>query len=114
MVTFKWKILRVDCYQTLKDSAGVEFHDVIYALQWQITGETIVDMTDPDTGETYQIPTNSAWIYDSLGLDIDLSQNYIQRSDITEEQLVDWVKTKLGEARIAELEAQIIEMLRQI
>ena len=101
MVTFDWKILRVDCYQTLTDSTGRVFNDVIYALQWQITG------TD-DT--TY----NTAWVYDSLGLTIDLSGNYTPRSEVTEEQLIGWVKTILGPEKIAALEAQVTQMLEDI
>ena len=108
---FSWKILRVDCYQTLTDSTGTEFHDVIYALQWQITGQTMADMVDPDTGEAYQVPTKSAWVYDSLGLTINLSGSYTQRSDVTEEQLIGWVKNILGPEKIAELETQVTQML---
>lgn len=98
MVTFDWKILRVDNYQTLTSDSGEVFYDVIYALQWQITG----------TDDTTQ---NTAWVNDSMGINIDLSGAYTPRNEITETQLIDWVKTNLGPEKIAELEAQVIQML---
>lgn len=111
MVRYTWKILRVDNYPTRTDSTGQVFYDVIYALQWQITGDWMVERTDAETGETYQIAEKSAYIYDSVGVDIALSDNYTPRSEVTEAQLIEWVKDKLGAEKITELEAQIAQML---
>lgn len=111
MVIYSWKILRIDNYPELADSAGRVFHDVIYALQWQITGDFMVQYEDSETGQTYQIPEKSAWIYDSIGIDIDLSNIYTPRNEVSEQQLIEWVKNKLGAEKIAELEARIAQML---
>lgn len=110
-MTYSWKILRVDNYPTLTDSTGQVFYDVIYALQWQITGDWMVERLHAETGETYQVVEKSAWIYDSIGIDIDLSNIYTPRSEVSEQQLIEWVKDKLGIEKIAEFEARIAQML---
>ena len=95
-----WNILKIDNYQSLIDDNGVQFFDVIYAVQWQISS------TDQNN--------NVAFIYDSIGFDIDLSNSYIPRNQITEEILIVWVKEKLGNIKIQELQNQIDEMLLNI
>lgn len=114
MVTITWKILRVDNYQTLTDSTGAVFEDVIYALQWEIRATELIDQVDPDTGEIYQQPGASAWIYDVVGIDIDLSAAYTPRSAVTEQELVDWVQEKLGPEAVDALEARLLEMLANL
>ena len=95
--TYTWQILRIDNYQTLTDSTGKVFYDVIYAIQWQITG---------DDGQG-----NQAWIYDSLGLNIDLTQPFIPRNEMTDEIAISWVQAELGADKITDLQSQIDQML---
>ena len=122
--------------QMVEDSTGAHEHmirrileaedeDAVLADDSLIAAKDLVDtpllihsfrvlksaLVDPDTGEAYQVPTKSAWVYDSLGLTINLSGSYTQRSDVTEEQLIGWVKNILGPEKIAELETQVTQML---
>ena len=110
MVTYSWKILRVDCYQTVTAPDGQVFNDVIYAVQWQITGAQMVDVLD-ENGQTVSVPQNTAWVYDVMGFDSTIPPNFIQRPDVTEDILIGWVQNNLGAQKIAELEAQIAQML---
>lgn len=114
VINYSWKILRVDCYQTLKDSNGNEFFDVIYAVQWEITGSEMVDYFDTETNQNVLVPQNTAWVSDVIGFDIGLSNNFIERHQITEDILIQWVKQKLGEQKIKELEEHIQLQLENI
>jgi hypothetical protein len=92
-IVYTWQILGVFTYQEYE---GIE--DVIYACQWQITG------TDQDT-------ENSAWVYDTTGFTINVDVPVIPRSQVTDADIIGWVQTDLGPAKIADLEAQIAQML---
>lgn len=100
MNIYNWQILRVDNYPTLTDSTGTVFYDIIYAIQWQVTG------TAPN-GST-------AWVYDSMGLTIDLSSSLIPRNELSEDNVLEWVRANLGETKIASLYSQLDEMLLAI
>ena len=95
--TYTWSILRIDNYQTLTDTTGAVFYDVIYAIQWQITG---------DDGQG-----NQAWVYDSLGLNIDLTQPFIPRNEMTDDIAISWVQAVLGADKISDLQSQIDQTL---
>lgn len=99
-MTYSWRILRVDNYQSITNDQGIVFHDVIYALQWELAG------TDENS--------NRAWVSDSLGININLSGDYILRHQITEEVLISWVEKKLGEEKLAEIKNQISNMLDKL
>jgi hypothetical protein len=111
MVKFSWKILRVDCYQTITDGNNVVFNDVIYAVQWQLLGENMVDIYDESTQETYSVAQESAWVEDVVGFDTQLSSSFVERSAVNQDTLVQWVIDKLGAEYISTAQEQIIQML---
>lgn len=114
MINYSWKILRIDCYQTLKDSNNNEFFDVIYAVEWELTGSDMIEMFDEENNRTFLYPQKTVYVSDSLGFDIGLSENFIERYKITEDILIQWVKEKLGEQKIKELEDYIQLQLENI
>ena len=100
MVTYIWQIQRLDTYPALIDSTGATFYDVVYAVQWQLTA----------TNDLAQ----SAWIWDSMGLNIDLSAALVPRHELTDAIILPWVQSGLGAAKILELQAQLDAMLLEI
>jgi hypothetical protein len=91
-IVYTWSILGV-----LTEKEYHQYTDFIYACQWQITGTT---------------EEKSASISDRIGFGLPNPEyQFTPRSEMTEEKMVDWVKSELGAEKIAELEKQIESML---
>jgi hypothetical protein len=83
---------------------------------WKITGvrthSNTPELEDVVFSVQYQITTNS-WntaVFDSKSwINISYNSNvpFIPRNQITEEILLNWLKTTLGETKVTELEAEL-------
>ena len=100
MVTYTWQIQRLDTYPTIIDSTGKTFYDVVYAVQWQLTA----------TNELGK----SVWIWDSMGLNIDLSATLVPRHELTDDIIIPWIQAGLGAAKILKLQTQLDAALVEI
>ena len=91
-ITYTWSILGV-----FTEKEYHQYTDFIYACQWQITGTT---------------EEKSQSISDRIGFSLP-NQNYqfTPRSEMTEDQIIEWVKLELGSEKISELQNQIAELL---
>lgn len=106
-IIYTWNILSLDTYNTyLQDS------DFVYAVQWKLTGKKYDDILDPeDKSKFITTEVKSAYIYDKIGFSHNPNNPYIPRSQLSDEQVIEWVKQSLGHEKIAELELRIKNML---
>jgi hypothetical protein len=86
-ITYTWDVVQMDVYPE-KDG----FTDVVYMTHWTLSG----------TDNTY---TGSA--YGTAGIALNEQGSYIPYEDLTQEQVLGWVKNSLGEEQVALLEAKI-------
>ena len=83
--------------QSYPQSAG--FTDVVFNVNWVLTGtETVGDAT-------YVAP-----LYNSAAIALD-PDNYIPYADLTEAEVIGWVKNALGADRVAYFESNVMQQL---
>lgn len=91
-ITYTWSILGV-----FTEKEYHQYTDFIYACQWQITGTK---------EENFQS------ISDRIGFSLPNPEyQFTPRSEMTEEKMIEWVKSELGSEKINDLQNQIAEML---
>lgn len=86
-VSYLWHIAALDCYPEYEGHT-----DVVFTAHWRCDG------TD---GEY------TAGVYGSVGLTLDPDAPFTPFADLTEAQVVGWVKDALGEEQVAAYEANI-------
>ena len=84
-ITYNWHIAQLDCYPEHEGNT-----DVVFTAHWRMDG------TD---GE------HTAGVYGSVGLTLDPEADFTPYADLTEAQVVGWVKDALGEEQVASYEA---------
>jgi hypothetical protein len=91
-ITYTWSILGV-----FTEKEYHQYTDFIYACQWQITGIT---------------EEKSQSISDRIGFSLPNPEyQFTPRSEMTDEKMIEWVKSELGSEKINDLQNQIAEML---
>lgn len=85
--TYNWTIAQLDCYPEYEGRT-----DVVFTAHWRCDG------TD---GE------HTGGVYGSVGLTLDPDAPFTPFADLTEAQVVGWVKDALGEEQVAAYEANI-------
>ena len=93
MITNTWGIVQLDAYPE-KDGLT----DVVFTVHWTLSG----------TDGTY---TGGA--YGSVGVTLDEGGGYTPYAELTQEQVVDWVKDSLGAEQVASLEASVASQIEQ-
>ena len=94
IVVYKWDCKKVDTYPLVgKDS------DVVYNVHWIVTGTS--DQLDQH-GNPYQDR-----IIGTQTLDTDDITEFIPFNDLTNEVVVEWTKSAMGEEEVASIEANI-------
>ncbi len=101
MVTYDWNCKTVDAYP--QDG---EYTDLVYNVHWIVTGTS--DELKPD-GTVY-----SATNIGTQTLDVSDVTEFIPFEDLTNEQVVGWTKSALGEERVASIEANIAAQIEQM
>ncbi len=101
MITYEWNCKTVDCYI---ETAGES--DVVYNVHWIVTG--VSDTLNPE-GEPYT--SNDIGTQE---LKIDDITNFIPFDQLTNDEVVGWTKSTMGDEQVASIEAGIasaIELL---
>lgn len=86
-ITYNWTVAQLDAYPTYENHT-----DVVFTVHWRMDG------TD---GE------HTAGVYGSVGLTLDPEADFTPYADLTEAQVVGWVKDALGEEQVAGYEANV-------
>lgn len=90
-ITYTWSVVQMDCYPEYEQEA-----DVVFNVHWTMNG---VD------GEY----TGS--VYGSQSLTLDSGSTFTPYADLTEEQVVGWVKAAMGEEQVLSLEANVAQQI---
>lgn len=89
--TYNWAVSALDCYPEYE---GHE--DVVFVCHWRLDG------TD---GEY------TAGVYGTVGLTLDPEAPYTPYADLTEAQVIGWVKDALGEEQVASYEENVANQI---
>lgn len=86
-ITNTWNVVQMDCYPE-KDGLT----DVVFTIHWTLTA------VDGDY---------TGYAYGSVGVTLDEGSPYTPYADLTQDQVVGWVKDSLGAEQVASLEAGV-------
>jgi len=86
-VTNTWAVKQMDAYPELDGET-----DVVFTVHWTLTG----------TDGTY-----TAGVYGSVGVTVDPDAPFTPYADLTQEQVIGWVKSALGDEQVAAYEANV-------
>ena len=86
-ITNTWGVVQMDCYPEYDGET-----DVVFTVHWTLNG----------TDGTY-----NGSVYGTVGLTLDPDAPFTPFADLTEAQVVGWVKDALGEEQVAAYEANI-------
>lgn len=70
--------------------------DVVFTVHWNLTG-----IEDSYIG----------YVYGTVGLTLNPDESFTPYNDLTENQVIDWVKQALGEESVASYEAAVAEQI---
>jgi hypothetical protein len=93
-ITYTWNVVQMDAYPE-KDGLT----DVVFTAHWTLNG---------DDGEGH-----SGSAYGSAGITLNADGDYTPYADLTQEQVVGWVKNSLGEEQVTSLETSIANQIEQ-
>jgi len=102
VIAYTWDCKTVDTYPTKDDKA-----DVIFNVHWRLSGVKEVEGEDlnPITGDSYGV----------VSLDTEDLSTFTAFADITEEDVIAWVQTALGDEQVESIRnsinAQIAEKI---
>ncbi len=94
MTTYNWNCKTVDAYPLVGDNA-----DVVYNVHWRVTG--VSDQVDPE-GNAYQASGIGTQILNTEDI-----TDFIPFDQLTNDQVVQWVKDAMGEERVSSLESNL-------
>jgi len=92
--TYNWNCKTVDVHPTEADHT-----DVVYNVHWIVTG--VSDELDPE-GNAYQSTSIGTQV-----VTLNSESEFIPFKDLTNEIVVDWTKTAMGEEQVTSIEAGI-------
>lgn len=87
VISYKWSVMHMDVYPTYEG-----FENVVYAVRWNLEG---VDKTQ------------SATVSGLHRVEFDSTAVFTPYNNLTQEQVIGWVKNIIGVESVAELEARI-------
>lgn len=94
MTTYNWNCKTVDCYPEQNNEA-----DVVYNVHWIVTGTS--DQLNPE-GKPYSATNIGTQVLDTSGI-----TNFIPFDQLTNDQVVAWTKSAMGNEKVASIEASI-------
>jgi hypothetical protein len=94
MTTYNWNCKTVDAYPLVGDNA-----DVVYNVHWRVTG--VSDQVDPEEN-AYQASSIGTQVLNTEDI-----TDFIPFDQLTNDQVVQWVKDAMGEERVSSLESNI-------
>jgi hypothetical protein len=90
-ITNTWAVLQMDAYPEQDGET-----DVVFNVHWTLTG----------TDGTY-----SGNVYGSQSVTVDPEAPFTPYADLTQAQVIGWVKDALGEEQVSSLEANVAEQI---
>ena len=90
-ITNTWAIVQMDCYPQADGEK-----DVVFNAHWQCVG----------TDGTYQ-----GYVYGSQSLPAPTGSDFTPYAELTQDQVVGWVKTALGEEQVATYETNVAKQI---
>lgn len=90
-VTNTWSVSQMDCYPTYEGET-----DVVFTVHWLLVGY------DGDY---------TASVYGSCGVTLDEGSTFTPYADLTQEQVIGWVRDALGPDQVAALEANVAQQI---
>ena len=90
-ITYNWHIAQLDAYPTYENHT-----DVVFTVHWRCDGSD---------GE------HTAGVYGSVGLTLDPEAPCTPYADLTEAQVIGWVKDALGEDQVASYEENVANQI---
>jgi hypothetical protein len=93
-VTNTWAVAQMDAYPELDGEP-----DVVFTVHWTLTG------TDG---------THAAGVYGSVGVTVGPGAPFTPYADLTQEQVIGWVKAALGDEQVAFYEANVATQIANL
>ena len=94
MTTYNWNCKTVDAYPLVGENA-----DVVYNVHWRVTG--VSDQVDSD-GNAYQASAIGTQVLNTEDI-----TDFIPFDQLTNDQVVLWVKGTMGEENVSSLESSL-------
>jgi hypothetical protein len=94
LITYNWNCKTVDVYPT-----EGEYTDVVYNVHWIVTGSD------------ESVPPVQGRLYGTQTLNTSDITNFIPVEDLTNEEVVAWTQSAMGEERVVEIEANIADQI---
>lgn len=95
MTELNWKINSLDCYPTEDGEV-----DVVVNAHWSLTAEDFFG-GEPVTG----------YVYGSQGITLDADEPFIPFAQLTEAQVVAWVKKAMGDEAVLQYETNVVQQI---
>ena len=92
-ITNTWNVVQMDCYPQQDGEK-----DVVFNVHWDLNG------TD---GEHF------GRVYGSVGISLDPEAPFTPYSELTNEQVIGWVKNTLGAERVEQLENSVAQQISE-
>jgi len=93
MTTNTWAVVQMDAYPERDGKT-----DVVFTVHWTLTGS-----------EAGFVGT----AYGSAGVTVDPNAPFTPYADLTQEQVIDWVKAAMNAERVAALEASVANQINE-
>ena len=90
-ITYNWTVAQLDAYPTYENHT-----DVVFTVHWRMDG----------TDDVY-----TAGVYGSVGLTLDPEATFTPFADLTEAQVIGWVKDAIGEEQVASYEENVANQI---
>jgi hypothetical protein len=90
-ITNTWAVVQMDAYPEYEGEP-----DVVFTVHWTLNG----------TDGTYV-----GSVYGSVGVNLDEGATFTPYANLTEAQVIGWVKDALGEEQVAAYEASVAEQI---
>lgn len=96
MNTYTWQFPQLETYPTLQDKTNV-----VFTVHWRLRGEDELG--------------NSAEVYGSVGLaPYDDEGQFVEFADLTEETVIAWVESALGEEQVTQCKQNLDDQIEVI
>ena len=101
MITYNWDCRTVDSYPQSGDNLNL-----VYNVHWRVTGVSDELKSDDTPYSASNIGTQS--------LNVSNVVEFIPFEDLTNEQVVSWVKSAMGEEQVNSIEASIASSIESL
>ena len=94
MITVTWKIEQMECYPKYNT-----FNDVVFTVHWRVNAQ-----------EEQCHATNYGTVNLTISDEID---SFVPYNELTQEQVIQWVKNTMGETAVANIEQNVIDQINK-